>query len=292
VAEKNERKICDAIARVLEERAGKKRSGARTPEKDGQGAPVEYRFDLGQKNYALEHTIVEAFDHQIQSGVTFSAMVNPIIDAVGNTLPKPGVYNVTFPLDATDRVRRRDFPAFQTAVYNWVRDAAGRLYARQMQMADGERIGRDFALREAPVGVPFVLHMTRMLFRDIPQAANGRLFLSRFAPKDREVLRGARMQRALDTKCPKLRQCKDEGARAILILENSDIALTNHFVVGDSVRALLKGRNKLPDEIFLVDTCVGDFWTISSLYRDGMFWPDEETATRYREVDPKTLGTV
>jgi hypothetical protein len=85
--------------------------------------------------------------------------------------------------------------------------------------------------------------MIRSLFRDIPPKANGRLFLSRFAPKDREEVRGTRMQRALDTKCPKLRQCKGEGARSILILENNDIALTNHIVVGDSVRALLEGRD-------------------------------------------------
>jgi hypothetical protein len=291
VAENNERRICDAVARVLEERAGIKRSGARTPERDGQGAPVEYRFDLGQKNYALEHTIVEAFDRQIHSGVDFNALVNPIIEAIGDTLPKPGVYYVTFPLDATDLVKRRDFPAFQTAAVSWVRNAAGKLYARQMQLVDGERYGKDFALREMPGGVPFELHMIRSLFRDIPPKANGRLFLSRFAPKDREELRGTRMQRALNTKCPKLRRCKEEGARSILILENNDIALTNHVVVGDSVRALLKGRHDVPDEIFLVDTCVDD-WTVWSLYRDGMFWPDEGTATRYKEMNPKMLDTV
>jgi hypothetical protein len=291
VGEKNERKICDAVARVLEERAGMKRSGARTPEKDGQGAPVEYRFDLGQKNHALEHTIVEAFDRQIHSGVDFNTLVNPIIKEIGDTLPKPGVYYVTFPLDATDRVERRDFPALQMAVGSWVRNAAGRLYARQMQMADGEYYGKDFNLREMPPSVSFELHMTRSLFRGIPPRANGRLFLSRFAPKNREELRGTRMQRALDTKCPKLRQCKEEGARSILILENNDIALTNPIVVGDSVRALLKGRDDVPDEIFLVDTCV-DGWSVWSLYRDGIFWPDEETATRYREVNPKMLDTV
>ena len=101
MAEKNERKICDAVARVVEERAGITRSGARSPEKDGQGPPVEYRFDLGKISYALEHTIIEAFDRQIHSGVDFNALVNPIVEAIGATLPKPGVYYVTFPFDAT-----------------------------------------------------------------------------------------------------------------------------------------------------------------------------------------------
>jgi hypothetical protein len=291
MAENNERKICDAIARVLEDRAGIKRSGARTPEKDRQGAPVEYRFDLGLKHYALEHTIIEAFDRQIHLGVDFNALVNPIIEAIGDTLPKPGVYYVTFPLAATDRVKRRDVPAFQTAVCSWVRNAAGRLYSRQMQMADGERYGKDFTLRETPPDIPFELYMMRMLFRNIPPKANGRLFPSRFAPKDREKRRETRIQRALDAKCPKLRLCKEKGARSILILEDNDIALTNHIVVGDSVRALIRGRDDVPDEIFLVDTCLDD-WRIWSLYRDSTFWPDEETADRYREVNPRMLDAV
>jgi hypothetical protein len=288
---KNERKICDAVARILEERAGAKRSGARTPEKDGQGPPVEYRFDLGTGNYALEHTLVEAFDRQIHTGVDFNTLAFPIIEAIGDSLPKPGVYYLTFPLDASDKVRRKDFPAVQAAVTAWVRSAAGRLHAQQMQMRDGEPYGKDFAVRETPSGMPFELHMIRSLFRDIPAAANGRLMLSRFAPKEREELRQTRMQRALDTKCPKLRQCKDEGATSVLILENNDIALTNHLLVGDTMRALIASRDDVPDEIFLVDTCQ-DEWTVWSLYRGGILWPDEETPTRYRQISPKGLDEV
>lgn len=96
---------------------------------------------------------MEAFDRQIHSGVDFNALANPIMEAIGDTLPKPGVYYVTFPLDATDRVKRKDFPEVQRAVVGWVRNAAGRLYAHQMQMAGGERYGKDFALRETPPGV-------------------------------------------------------------------------------------------------------------------------------------------
>jgi hypothetical protein len=276
---KNERKICDAVARILEERAGARRSGARTPEKDGRGAPVEYRFDLGANSYALEHTLIEAFDRQIHTGVDFNALAFPIIEAIGDTLPKPGVYYLTFPLDASDLVKRREFPAVQAAVIEWVRSAAGRLYARQVQMMDGKRYGKDFAVRETPPQVPFELHMIRSLFRDIPPKANGRLFLSRFAPKEGEKPRHVRMQRAF------------EGATSVLILENNDISLTNHMIVGAAVQTIVANRNDVPDEILLVDTCQ-DEWAIWSLYRDGMFWPDEGTAIRYREVSPKELNEV
>jgi hypothetical protein len=99
------------------------------------------------------------------------------------------------------------------------------------------------------------------------------------------------VQRALEKKCPKLRRCKDEGATSVLILENNDISLTNHMVVGAAVQTLVANREDEPDEIFLVDTCQ-DEWTIWSLYRGGLFWPDEETARRYREISPKGLAEV
>jgi hypothetical protein len=288
---KNERKICDAVARILEERAGMQRSGARTPEKDGQGAPVEYRFDMGKQNYALEHTIIEAYDRQIESGVDFNELVQPIMDVIGAALPKPGVYYVTFPLDVTDQLNRKNYVTAQTAVTTWIREAASKLYARQLHMAPGERIGKDFSYVERVPGMPFELHMTRSLFRDIPSQANGRLFVSRFTPKAGHELRTARLQRALDRKCPKLKRCKEEGATSILILENNDIALTNHILVGDTILPLIAARSDVPDEVFLVDTCVEE-WTIFSMIRGDRLWPDGNEAVRYREVNPAGLNEV
>lgn len=57
----NERKACDAIARALEGLCGATRTNAYSPEDQGAAAPVEYVFDLGGTQYAIEHTIVEAF---------------------------------------------------------------------------------------------------------------------------------------------------------------------------------------------------------------------------------------
>ena len=78
----NERKACDAVARSLEDRAGAARSNARSPEDDKIGPPVEYVFELGSDAYALEHTVVEAFEGQIQTGVDFSAFIAPILGAL------------------------------------------------------------------------------------------------------------------------------------------------------------------------------------------------------------------
>src|SRR5881394_437723 len=67
----NERKACDAFVRSLEALAGKVRSNPYSPEDEGLEPPIEYAFDLGNQSYAVEHTVVEAFEGQIDSNVDF-----------------------------------------------------------------------------------------------------------------------------------------------------------------------------------------------------------------------------
>jgi hypothetical protein len=94
----NERKACDAVARSLEDIARTKRSGAHSPEDDKVGSPVEYVFDIGNQKYALEHTIVEAFDGQIRTDVDFVAFIAPIAVALDQKLPPPGKFDLHFPI--------------------------------------------------------------------------------------------------------------------------------------------------------------------------------------------------
>jgi hypothetical protein len=58
----------------------------------------------------------------------------------------------------------------------------------------------------------------------------------------------------LDRKLPKLAKWKAAGAVSVLILETSDIALTNHILVAEAVQKLLHSRADRPDQIWLVDT--------------------------------------
>jgi hypothetical protein len=52
------------------------------------------------------------------------------------------------------------------------------------------------------------------------------------------LLRVERVRRAFNMKCPKLKRCKEDGARTLLVLETNDISLTNHMVVGEAVRTV------------------------------------------------------
>ena len=136
------------------------------------------------------------------------------------------------------------------------------------------------------------LTLTREVVWSLPEKARGRLFTIRMAPKDYEDLRQERMETAMRRKLPKLQTCKEAGARTILVLENGDMALTDHWVVGETVVATLAGRADRPDEVWLVDTCIEENWTAMCLIRNGQGFPDDETEHRYWDFNPIELEAV
>jgi hypothetical protein len=125
-----------------------------------------------------------------------------------------------------------------------------------------------------------------------PAIAHGRLFVSRFAPKDYEALRGERIRKAMDKRLPKLKVWKDSGARSLLVLENGDISLSNHVVILEAAEAALADRPDKPDELWLVDTTIQTEWTAWCLIRDGVSFPDEDTQNRYWDFKPADLEAV
>jgi hypothetical protein len=126
----------------------------------------------------------------------------------------------------------------------------------------------------------------------MPDKAKGRLFPMRFAPKDYEALRPMRLKKAAGTKLPKLNRWKTDGARSVLVLENGDMALSNHSVILDGIEDAFQERTDLPDEVWLVDTAINKEWTVWCLIRDGHSFPDEESSVRYRDFNPDDLTSV
>jgi hypothetical protein len=290
----NERKACDAVARVLEEHSRAVRSNSRCPEKDGSGPPVEYVFDLAGKTYALEHTIIEAFERQIHTGVDFGRFVAPIEAALDHHMPRPGMYQLLFPIDPCAGLKPRDIPKIQEAIIAWAKAKAAELHAdlpRKPTRAEKPR-GHTNLRKETLPSLTFELYLSRYTNWAMPDIANGRLFVGRFAPPNHENLREQRLATAFDRKLPKLAKCKAAGAVSVLILENGDIALTNHILVAEAVDKLLRGRADQPDQIWLVDAVIENEWTVWCFLRDGVVFPDEDRPTRYREFNPVTLNEV
>jgi hypothetical protein len=115
----------------------------------------------------------------------------------------------------------------------------------------------------------------------------GKLLLRPIAPDGLEKQRAARPLKACEDKLPKRAKWKqDSGARTVLVLEEDDLSLTNHFKVADALTQAEAMRTDVADEAFMVSTATAKTWWVVSLRGAGMV--DEEPMP-HKEFDPKEL---
>jgi hypothetical protein len=262
----NEGKACDGVLRLLEARTGLERANILHPEKDGSGPPVDLRFMLGAYDYALEHTLIEAFAGQIHMDNEFGQLIGPVIDELSGNLPGPAVYHLYCPINARVGNSARKLEQIRNDFIEWIRNHAQRLHERNPEEPTRDKwphgICEDYQAK--PPGFPYEVMLRREAHWSRSSMHYGVLQPSRFAPENVEDKRADRLQKALDAKCPKLLRCKEEGARSVLILEDVDISLTNYVLIQDALENLLKEPINLPDEIYLVETSVAT-WEVRAL---------------------------
>src|SRR3546814_20028712 len=75
-------------------------------------------------------------------------------------------------------------------------------------------------------------------------------------------LRLERVHIALDRKLGKLADCRAEGDETVLVLEFSDIVLTNHILIGEALEVALDGRDDIPDLLLIADTTLSPRWNL------------------------------
>ena len=272
----NEGKACDAIVKILEKRTGMDRADISLPEKTHIGPPVDLRLKLGTQKYAIEHTLIESFKGQIDTGEKFSRFINPVTNELSGTLPGSGVYYLYFPTDARLGVQENQIDEIRSDFIEWVRENAQRLHEKNPDEPTRERNPRGFdeQHREKPPGFPYEVILRREAHWSLSPQHDGVLLVSRFAPEDVEARRAARLKQALERKCPKLQRCKEDGAITVLVLEDADISLSNYAIIGDALDGLLENHANLPDEIYLVETAL-DRWHVRLMKHDENNLPDE-----------------
>ena len=288
----NERKACDAVARALERLSASVRTNAYSPEDRGASAPVEYVFDLGGIKYAIEHTVVEAFAGQIHTGVNFESFIDPIVAALDHHMPPPGRFDLVFAINPGSDRKPRIIAAAQQAIIEWINVTAAELHNECPEQPSRSRKPRGFRSSRKATVAGIEMTLQRETIWSEPGIAHGRLFVSRFAPRDYETLRAERIATAMSKKLPKLKIWTGGGARSVLVLENRDISLSNHIAILEAAEAALAGRNNPPDELWLVDTTINLEWTALCLIRDGVSLPDEDTQHRYWHFKSANLEAV
>ena len=275
----NEGKSCDAVVRRIEQRIGKTRKLIRRPESDESGPPVDFRLRVGDREYAIEHTQIEAIRGQIRAGKKYMQLVEPVIDELSGTLPGPAVYALQLAIDTDFGANRFELKRIQRGFIDWIRVSARSLYDRNRDKLERTRASSSFLdfVEAKPPSFPQPVRLSLRAARR--QSEWGTLRGARLSPgnKELETRRADRLREALCRKCPKLQRCKRDGARTVLVLESNDFALTNHVLVGECLSALLPERTDLPDEIYFVETDVNP-WTVFCMKLDTECWPAEHLA--------------
>jgi hypothetical protein len=271
---------------VLEEYAGAARSTVTFPECTGIGPPVDLRLEIAGQCIVLEHTEIEAFSGQIRMDRQFEDLIAPVIKELSGKLPGPAVYSLVFPIDAQLGLGREETRGALRACIEWVRENAQGLHDQDPLLPSRHQrpFGVKTANRGRPPGFPFDVTLQRQMHWRLADRFHGRLQVMRVAPPNVAQLRVARLEQALNRKCPKLALCKAAGARTVLVLEDSDVALSNHVLIGHGLAGLLAQRTDLPDDIYLVETAATP-WSVRPLKRDDNLQPEDS----WRDFEPAAL---
>jgi hypothetical protein len=278
----NEGKVCEAIVRHLEERAGSPRHGMRWPEDEGHAHPVEVAFSLGAGLFALEHTGIEPFKGHVRMEAEAERHFKPITEALKNALGTSAVFELHMPANAFHGRGMREIRGLQKAIILWVTTTAPTVPARRYADYRGTSVGPLM-----PPGVPFALS----LYRFEPAIVPGHYFQIKHIAPNIDQLRKDRIREAVERKFPKLAAWKrDHSARSVLVLEDNDIFLTNQSIVAETYLPLALARPDRPDETYLVSTSVTP-WHAWPMLIDGKTYFDFARGHEltWWEIDPDHL---
>ncbi len=281
-APKNELDLCEAVIRLFEQDTAAERTDVRFPEVDRIGPPVECRFGLAGRRYAIEHTLIEPFTDHIRMATEFQEFVSPIEAALKHDMPHPGVYTLHFPLHPTANRHRRTHPELRAKIVDWVRAAAVALHEESPTREDRHRRPSGYYGERTTHIDGLELRLERHVHWSESSKHDGRFFVSRTVEADLETLRLERIATALDRKLPKLAYCRADGDATILILEFADISVTNHVLIAQALEQALVGRAEIPDYVVIADTTIEGRWNLFLPIIAGRFSIDME----WIEVDP------
>lgn len=279
----NEGKAVDAVIRRIETREGCRRGDdARSPEREGHAAPVEFVCSIGRRLFAFEHTGIEPFSGHIRMEVEGPRLFGPIVQRLAALLPSNESFELHVPFRATVGLNHSQIEPIQNILAKWVLEIAATLpiapYGRYVTPIK----------KVALPGVPFLVSLHRIAE---PRPLRGRFTVVHLVGDNLEAARLDRIREACERKFPKLAEWKrSHGARTVLVLEDNDIQLTNPQLVANAVFHAEKIVADKPDDIYLVTTCVENPWWVTCIRcGDKSYYDFGEPDERIWEVDPGTL---
>jgi hypothetical protein len=274
----NEGKACDAVIRHIEARDGGRRQNLRSPEQEGDTAPIELTCFIGGRCFAFEHTGIEPFEGQIE--LETKAHFQPLRDIFSGKIPQGEYYDLHVPVGVTLALTKVQISRIISALGAWISREGPRLKLAPIGLK-GTPVER-----AADAAVPFKVALYRC---SLP--GPGRLSITHLVGS-LDDLRTRRIHRACQQKFPKLAVWKARGARTVLILEGVDDQLTNPIHVAKSVLLAEKAVGNEPDEIYFLFSIIEPWsvWHIRVGTRS--FFDLKKPEDRAWDVDPQTLSKI
>ena len=254
----NEGRCCDAVVRVLETHLGTKRSDLHIPDKIDRMRKkqrVDACLSIGRNRYVLEHTRVEPFSEAIGAGVRVADLIRGVQERLRACAPLPGpaIYELKLPKDPRlggGSNTREQHARIKLEMAAWAHSESTDLHLRAVEAGRQACIGREFS--------GLLVHLVCTAMGAPSETTPGEFGGVRDVPESLEDSRVVRLRKALGDKCPKLLACKVRGARTVLVLENDDIALSDHLSIREALERAAEDRDDLADEVYLVNTGVDD----------------------------------
>jgi hypothetical protein len=277
----NEGKACDAVLRAIEVRIGATRRDLIFPEKTHSVGPVELVCTVGTQRFAFEHTRIEPFAGHIQLEAEAKRHFEPITDRVAAQLPVESRFELEVPVGAMLGLNDRAARPIQHALARWILATAPGLPIA----FPGRRIS---PIQKVTLpGVPFTVSLDRWPREEFPFP----FVIRHLVEGDVEARRLQRLETAYQKKMKQLQPWKTGGAKAILILEEDDIFLTNHFNVADALAKVEASRADRPDEVYLLSV-LSSMWLITRLRIGDQTLYDLPIDNRFWEAKPSALIDV
>ena len=203
----NEGLICDAVVRFLEEYTRKNRADLSRPEFEGGPGGVDLLFNLGDTQYALEHTKIEPFTDQIKFDVHLCQVIQPVLEKIRDCgLPKPGHYTLLLPRDVRVDAKSNRLRELQSSLIRWVHGTAQELHAKHPK-----RLSRDICptghYDQKTVrldGFDYDISLERRVHWNYLEKDDGYLFPGRPPPENMKDEQCDRIKVAIDKKEEKL----------------------------------------------------------------------------------------
>jgi len=250
-----ESKCLDATIRLLEQHLMSVRSQFVSPELD-INVPPSMRIDglvhIGERKFALEHTLVEPFEGFTSSGVItrkaeteLRKLLHRLNLSVGIDVLLPASWGEIIPKGA--------------ARHRLLEDISNRIRARQAEIESMSDDDRTMVLGEVR-GVP--VRVARNPF--VPAEDGDKSTCIVLVANNNQKQRFSRIERSLCTKVPKLEKW-ERDCETVLILENTDIALTNVHSISDVLKDRWQTEESIPCDFVIFVNASHSTWRIHTI---------------------------